>query len=162
MRAAGASSTGCCTATRPDARGATCPSGTVPGRPSRQRRWRREGLWRRILAALQRELADAGRIDWTLWCVEGSHVRAYRYTAGAGRTPAPGKPPDYAPTRGRGRFTTKLHLTDGRGGPLAVALSAGQAYESVHATRVLDTVREPRVRRGGHAGGPRRSPAPGP
>jgi transposase len=46
---------------------------------SRQRRWAREGLRARILAALQRELADAGRIDWALWLaapggVEGSPV----------------------------------------------------------------------------------------
>ena len=51
---------------------------------SRQRRWTREGLWDRILAALQRELVDAGRIDWELWCIDGSHVRAHRHAAGAG------------------------------------------------------------------------------
>jgi transposase len=46
-------------------------------------------------------------------------------------------------------------VTDGRGLPLAVALSAGQAHESVHATRVLDAVRVPRRR----PGRPRRRPA---
>ena len=55
---------------------------------SRQRRWTREGLWDRILAALQRELAAAGRIDWEVWCIDGSHVRAHRHAAGAGGKPA--------------------------------------------------------------------------
>jgi hypothetical protein len=30
------------------------------------------------------ELAEAGRIDWELWCIDGSHVRAHRVAAGAG------------------------------------------------------------------------------
>ena len=55
---------------------------------SRQRRWTREGLWDRVLAALQRELADAGRIDWALWCIDGSHVRAHRV---AGLRPPAGR-----------------------------------------------------------------------
>ncbi len=46
-------------------------------------------------------------------------------------------------------------MTDGRGLPLAVALSAGQAHESQHAVRVLDAVRVPRRR----PGRPRRRPA---
>ena len=66
-----------------------------------------------------------------------------------------GEPPDHALGRSRGGFTTKLHLvTDGRGLPLAVALSAGQAHESVYAARVLDAVHVPRRR----PGRPRRRP----
>jgi len=41
-------------------------------------------MWGRVLAALQGELAEAGRIDWELWCIDGSHVRAHRVAAGAG------------------------------------------------------------------------------
>lgn len=123
---------------------------------SRERRWTREGLWGRILAVLQGELAEAGRIDWKLWCIDGSHVRAHRVAAGAGGKPAPGEPADHALGRSRGGFTTKLHLVpDGHGLPLAVALSAGQAHESVHATRVLEAVRVPRRR----PGRPRRRPS---
>jgi transposase len=67
-----------------------------------------------------------------------------------------GEPADHALGRSRGGFTTKLHLvTDGTGLPLAVVLSAGQAHESRHATRVLDAVRVPRRR----PGRPRRRPA---
>lgn len=66
---------------------------------SRQRRWTREGLWDRILETLQRELADAGQIEWALWCIDGSVVRAHKHAAGAG------KKPTRARTRPRARRT---------------------------------------------------------
>jgi transposase len=55
---------------------------------SRYRRWSRSGLWDRILTALQRELDAAGQIEWTLWCIDGSNVRAHRAAAGGGKKPA--------------------------------------------------------------------------
>ena len=68
---------------------------------SRQRRWTREGLWDRVRAALQRELADAGRIDWELWCIDGTSVRAHKAAAGAGGKPAPVSPRRAARPRAR-------------------------------------------------------------
>ena len=72
-----------------------CPWRDLPERygpwstvASRQRRWTREGLWDRLLAAAQRDLDAAGRIDWQLWCVDGSSVRAHKAAAGAGGKPA--------------------------------------------------------------------------
>ena len=55
---------------------------------SRFRRWSRDGTWDRLLAALQRDLDAAGGIDWTLFCIDGSSVRAHRAAAGAGKKPA--------------------------------------------------------------------------
>lgn len=52
---------------------------------SRYRRWTRSGLWDRILAALQRQLDATGQIEWTLWCIDGSNVRAHKAAAGAGK-----------------------------------------------------------------------------
>jgi transposase len=46
-------------------------------------RWRREGLFDRILKALQIRLDKQGKIDWDLWLVDGSNVRASRAAAGA-------------------------------------------------------------------------------
>lgn len=51
---------------------------------SRFRRWSRSGLWDRILTALQRQLDATGNIDWTLWCIDGTNVRAHKAAAGAG------------------------------------------------------------------------------
>lgn len=45
--------------------------------------WRDQGVLDRIVERLQVLLADAGKIDWELWCVDGSSVRAARCAAGA-------------------------------------------------------------------------------
>ena len=47
------------------------------------RRWRENGVFDRILGALQIRLDRAGKIDWDLWCLDGSSVRASRASAGA-------------------------------------------------------------------------------
>jgi transposase len=46
--------------------------------------WSKDGTWDRILEALQIRLDEAGRIDWDLWCVDGSNVRASRAASGGG------------------------------------------------------------------------------
>ena len=46
-------------------------------------RWRRDGTFDRILKALQIRLDKHGKIDWDLWLVDGSNVRASRAAAGA-------------------------------------------------------------------------------
>ncbi len=48
-------------------------------------RWRRNGVFDRILQALQIRLDRQGRIDWELWCIDGSSVRATRAAAGASK-----------------------------------------------------------------------------
>jgi transposase len=63
---------------------------------ARFRRWSREGRWDQILQTLQRELDAAGQIEWTLWCIDGSHVRAHKAAAGAGKKSG-------APRAGRSR-----------------------------------------------------------
>lgn len=56
---------------------------------SRFRSWTRSGLWDRILQQLQRELDGLGEIEWTLWGIDGSSVRAHKHAAGAGKKPGP-------------------------------------------------------------------------
>jgi transposase len=46
---------------------------------------RQTGLLDRLLAALQVRLDQAGRIDWDLWCIDGSSVRGSRAAAGAAK-----------------------------------------------------------------------------
>ena len=50
---------------------------------SRYRRWTRSGVWNRVLEVLQWELDGFGGIDWSLWCIDGSNVRAHKAAAGA-------------------------------------------------------------------------------
>ncbi len=54
--------------------------------------WRRRGVYDRILEALQVRLDAKGQIDWDLWCVDGTMVRASRSAAGAGKKGAPRSP----------------------------------------------------------------------
>lgn len=51
----------------------------------RYRRWTREGLFGRILNTLHVALDDQGRIDWSVFDVDGSSIRAHRSAAGASR-----------------------------------------------------------------------------
>jgi transposase len=46
-------------------------------------RWRSDGTFDRILTALRVRLDKQGKIDWDLWLIDGSNVRASRAAAGA-------------------------------------------------------------------------------
>jgi transposase len=46
-------------------------------------RWRGDGTFDRIMKALRMCLDREGRIDWDLWCVDGTSARASRSAAGA-------------------------------------------------------------------------------
>jgi transposase len=48
-------------------------------------RWRKDGTFDRVLRALRIRLDKDGYIDWDLWCVDGSNVRASRSAAGASK-----------------------------------------------------------------------------
>jgi transposase len=112
---------------------------TVYGRFNR---WRRNGLFDRILKALHLKLDRHGLIDNTLWCIDGSVTRATRAAAGA-RTLPDGEPTDHALGRSQGGFSTKLHLvTDGRGLPLSVELTGGQVHESKAFVPTIDAALE--------------------
>jgi transposase len=64
------------------------------------RNWRNNGTFDRILGTLQVPLDRQGKIDWDLWCIDGSTVRATRAAAGASK-----KKSHAAPARaGRSRF----------------------------------------------------------
>jgi len=47
------------------------------------RNWRNNKTFDRILQVLQIRLDREGKIDWNLWCIDGSSVRASRAAAGA-------------------------------------------------------------------------------
>ena len=52
-------------------------------------RWTDDGTWTRVLQALLAEAHRRGQIDWSLWCVDGTSIRALKAAAGArGKNPA--------------------------------------------------------------------------
>ena len=51
----------------------------------RFRRWSQEGLWDEILSELQVRKAVSGEIDWELFAIDGSVVRAHQSAAGASK-----------------------------------------------------------------------------
>jgi transposase len=50
---------------------------------SRFDRWRKAGIWTRVLAALQDAADDAGTLDWEIHFVDSTVVRAHQHAAGA-------------------------------------------------------------------------------
>ena len=59
---------------------------------NRFNRWRAEGRIDQILEALQIRLDAEGCIDWDVWCVDGSAVRAHVSAVGAGEKGGPANP----------------------------------------------------------------------
>ena len=63
------------------------------------RKWRKSGVFARIIEALQVKLDNNGYIDWELWCVDGSSVRAARAAAGADKKVSNDTPTNRSITR---------------------------------------------------------------
>ena len=47
-------------------------------------KWCRDGLWDRILRRLQARKMQDGDIDWSLFAIDGTVIRAHQSAAGAG------------------------------------------------------------------------------
>ena len=50
---------------------------------SRFQRWRKAGVWDRLLAEVQASSDRAGELDWNVHFVDGTIVRAHQHAAGA-------------------------------------------------------------------------------
>lgn len=50
----------------------------------RFRSWTRRGIWDRILRHLQARKIGSDEIDWDLFCIDGTVIRAHQSAAGAG------------------------------------------------------------------------------
>jgi len=81
------------------------------------------------------------------WCIDGSSVRASRAASGALRKVSantPRNPKTMLWVAHAWGFGSKFHLvTDGRGLPLAVEVTAGQRHESTQIQTVLDGISVP-------------------
>lgn len=45
--------------------------------------WQRDGVFLKLVEALQVQLDEDGKLDWSAWCVDGTNVRATRAAGGA-------------------------------------------------------------------------------
>lgn len=105
---------------------------------NRFRRWINEGLWNRIVSKLLHRLDGLGKIERSLWCVDGTVVRAHR--CAAGMIPQSEENDELnALGRSRGGYSTKLHvMTDAKGNLLAVCATGGQKHESTQLQCMLE------------------------
>lgn len=102
---------------------------------SRFYRWRKAGLWQRVLEALQAQDDAIGRIDWEVHFVDGTIVRAHQHAAGAKGS----NPTAEALGRSQGGFSTKVHIrAEGGGKPMTFVLTPGQRHESTAFERLLE------------------------
>ncbi len=79
---------------------------------NRFRRWVKSGLWQRIFEVLIDRLLKNDKIDFELWCVDGTVVRAHRVASGAlkGDLSTEENMEKHALGRSRGGYSTKLHF----------------------------------------------------
>ncbi len=95
---------------------------------SRFYRWRKAGIWQRILAALQQQAEERGKLKWAGHYVDGTVIRAHQHAAGAKGSDAGAE----ALGRSQGGFSTKVHVrAEGQGKPLVFILTPGQRHESI-------------------------------
>ena len=83
-------------------------------------RWRKNGMIDRFLQRLQMRLDKEGRIDWDLWCIDGTNVRASRSAAGAGKSKTPRK----------NRQTTHWAAAEAGGAASSIWLLTAKAFRS--------------------------------
>lgn len=114
------------------------------------RRWQRNGVWQRLVTALQARADATGKIGWQV-SVDSTVVRSHQHAAGARTDPhaqaePPGaEPADHALGRSRGGLTTKLHLACEQGQkPLSLVVTAGHRGDSPQFATVLERIRVPR------------------
>ncbi len=50
---------------------------------SRFYRWRKSGIWERVLEALEQQADSEGKLDWEVHYVDSTVVRAHQHAAGA-------------------------------------------------------------------------------
>src|SRR5688572_10173147 len=112
---------------------------------SRFYRWRRSGVWQRVLEELQADAEE--RVGWELHFLDSTVVRAHQHAAGgrkAGREPGAG---DEALGRSRGGFTTKIHVRC-EGKPVTFTLTGGQVHNSQQVPALINRGAIRRIGRG--------------
>lgn len=106
----------------------------------RFRRWSRDGLWDRIWENVLRKTDQSGGINRSLWCVDGSVIRAHRSAAGGSRNPKKSGE-ENGLGRSRGGYSTKIHIVcDGAGTPLGITVTGGQRGDAKEFENVMNSI----------------------
>ncbi|MDQ4062624.1 MAG: IS5 family transposase [Actinomycetota bacterium] len=122
-----------------------CGSGSTCWR--RLRDWQEAGVWRRLHRVLLDRLGEADKIDWSRASLDSASVAAKKGGEKVGKNPTD-----------RGKPGSKRHLvSDRKGVPLAVVLSAANVHDSKVLEDVVDAI-EPIRRPAGKPGRPRKRP----
>ena len=99
---------------------------------NRFNRWRRAGVWDRLLAAVSK--AYDGKIQM----IDSSSIRVHQHAANGKKKQLRSR----CMGRSRGGLTTKIHaLVDALGLPIVLKLTEGQAHDGKSAADMLATVR---------------------
>ena len=108
---------------------------------NRFRRWIDEGLWERIYQRLLQRAKCNSKVNFDLWCVDGSVVRAHR--CASVMVPQSEENDELlALGRSRGGYSTKIHLmADAFGNVLSVTLTPGQTHESTEFETLVSNCR---------------------
>jgi transposase len=111
-------------------------------------RWAADGTFDLLLSHVQVHDDSLGRIDWAV-SVDSTIVRADQHVAGAREKGEPVETNRQALGRSRGGLTTKVHLAvDGRGLPLALAVTGGNVNDCTVSPQVMDAIYVPVGARG--------------
>lgn len=106
----------------------------------RFRRWSNDEAFNKVLDHLQWKTDEQGLLDWTLFSVASTSVKASKAAAGAKKNYLEDYP-DQALGRSKGGLGTKVHaVCDGKGLPLSFVLTANQRHDSVVFTEVISKV----------------------
>lgn len=103
---------------------------------SRFFRWRNQGIWDRILSALESRGDAQGEVDWDIHFVDGTIIRAHQHAAGAKQS----EPEKDALGYSQGGFSTKVHIrTEGSGKLITFVLTPGERHETTAFHELMET-----------------------
>lgn len=106
----------------------------------RFRRWCEQGVWDKVWRKLLNRVDRKGYIDRSLWCVDGSIVRAHVSAVGGSRKTSENDGQN-ALGRSRGGYSTKLHVAcDSQGIPLGISITAGNINEPTQFLELMSSI----------------------
>jgi hypothetical protein len=110
---------------------------------SRFYRWRKAGIWDKILAEVQKDADTKGQVEWELHFIDSSMcvlISMLLVPEGHwGQRGEPNSDNSEALGRSQGGFSTKIHVRcEGKGKPVVFELTPGEAHESTVFEKLME------------------------